>query len=124
MCRPTILPKRHLQAEFHAVGLCHPTLAAQSDSFVPNDVYLGVEQKPDVMVLTGPNAGGKSTLARQIAIGAILAQMGCHVPAESLRIRPFEETFVRMGVSDDLARGRSTFMGEMDEVGQILNNTT
>ncbi|CDF39965.1 unnamed protein product [Chondrus crispus] len=124
MCRPTILPKCHLQAEFHAVGLRHPTLAAQSDSFVPNDVYLGGEQKPDVMVLTGPNAGGKSTLARQIAIGAILAQMGCYVPAESLRIRPFEEIFVRMGASDDLARGRSTFMVEMEEVGHILNNAT
>lgn len=122
MCRPQILPDDHPEPVFQATELRHPILAAASSSFVSNDVALGGETDTEVMILTGPNAGGKSTMARQIALAVILAQLGCFVPAKSLRMRPFHDIFVRMGASDDLARGRSTFMVEMEEVGHILNH--
>ncbi|PXF42345.1 DNA mismatch repair protein msh6 [Gracilariopsis chorda] len=124
MTRPTILPNEHPHPTVHAKGLRHPILARLSESFVSNDVRLGGEGNPDIMILTGPNAGGKSTLARQIAVSAILAQTGCFVPAQFFALRPFEDIYVRMGASDDLARGRSTFMVEMEEVSNILNNAT
>lgn len=122
MCRPTILPNNHPEPVFKAEGLRHPILASKSEGFVSNNVKLGAGEAPEIMILTGPNAGGKSTLARQVALSVILAQLGCFVPAKSFCIRPFENIFVRMGASDDLARGRSTFMVEMEEVGNILNN--
>lgn len=122
MCRPTVLPNDHPDAVFNADGLRHPILAAESKGFVSNDVRLGGGTDSEVMILTGPNAGGKSTLARQVALSVILAQVGCFVPAKSFCIRPFEDIYVRMGANDDLARGRSTFMVEMEEVGHILNN--
>lgn len=124
MTRPVILPNDHPHPTIHASGLRHPILARLSESFVSNDVRLGGDRNPHIMILTGPNAGGKSTLARQIAISAILAQTGCFVPAQSFALRPFEDIYVRMGASDDLARGRSTFMVEMEEVSNILNNAT
>lgn len=124
MCRPTVLPNEHPDAVFNADGLRHPMLAQESESFVSNNVRLGGGTDSEIMILTGPNAGGKSTLARQVALGVILAQVGCFVPAESFCIRPFEDIYVRMGASDDLARGRSTFMVEMEEVGHILNNAS
>lgn len=122
MCRPRILPDDHPEPVFQANGLRHPILAAMSSDFVPNDVALGAKTDTEIMILTGPNAGGKSTMARQIALAVILAQLGCFVPAKSLCMRPFHDIFVRMGASDDLARGRSTFMVEMEEVGHILNH--
>lgn len=122
MCRPTILANSHPKATVQAQRLRHPILAGKSESFVSNDISLGGETDPDIMVLTGPNAGGKSTLSRQVALSVVLAQVGCFVPAESFVLRPFEDIFVRMGASDDIARGRSTFMVEMEEVGNILNN--
>lgn len=125
MCRPTILPNSHADPTFCARGLRHPILAAQCESFVANDVTLGGQgNDPEVMILTGPNAGGKSTLARQVGLCVVLAQIGCFVPAESVTLRPFADVFVRMGATDDLARGRSTFMVEMEEVSNILNNAT
>lgn len=124
MCRPQIVDNDHPTATLKAVGLRHPILAGDTDSFVSNDISLGEASDTDIMILTGPNAGGKSTLARQVALAVILAQTGCYVPAESFMLRPFEDIFVRMGASDDLARGRSTFMVEMEEVSNILNNAT
>lgn len=124
MVRPTILSNETPNAVFRARGLRHPILARYASTFVANDVSLGEGGDTDIMILTGPNAGGKSTLARQVGLAVVLAQIGCFVPAEELTLRPFEDLFVRMGASDELARGRSTFMVEMEEVGYILNNAT
>lgn len=123
MCRPTVLPNSHPIPVFHAMQMRHPVLASKSTSFIPNDVCLG-ENEPNIAILTGPNAGGKSTLSRQVAACALLAQIGCYVTAESLTFRPFEDVFVRMGANDDIARGLSTFMVEMQDVSNILNNAS
>jgi DNA mismatch repair protein MutS len=90
--------------------------------FVANDLSLGDEQR--LMVITGPNMGGKSTYMRQAALIVILAHVGSFVPADSLRIGPIDRIFTRIGASDDLAGGRSTFMVEMTETATILNNAT
>ena len=90
--------------------------------FVANDLLLNASQR--LMVITGPNMGGKSTYMRQTALIAILAHIGSFVPADSLRIGPVDRIFTRIGASDDLAGGRSTFMVEMTETATILNNAT
>ena len=90
--------------------------------FVANDLELGNAQR--LLVITGPNMGGKSTYMRQTALIAILALVGSYVPAERLRIGPIDRIFTRIGASDDLAGGRSTFMVEMTETATILNNAT
>ena len=90
--------------------------------FVANDVSLDEAQR--LLVITGPNMGGKSTYMRQTALIAILAHIGSFVPAESLRIGPIDRIFTRIGASDDLAGGRSTFMVEMTETATILHNAT
>ncbi len=100
-------------------------LRKQAESpFVANDCDLSPEgsaRNGAIWLLTGPNMGGKSTFLRQNALIAILAQMGAHVPAESARIGVVDRLFSRVGASDDLARGRSTFMVEMVETAAILN---
>ena len=90
--------------------------------FVANDLTLTDEQR--LIVITGPNMGGKSTYMRQTALIAILAHIGSFVPADSLRIGPLDRIFTRIGASDDIAGGRSTFMVEMTETATILNNAT
>ncbi len=90
--------------------------------FVANDVSLNSERR--LLVVTGPNMGGKSTYMRQTALIAILAHIGSYVPADSLRIGPIDRIFTRIGASDDLAGGRSTFMVEMTETATILHNAT
>jgi DNA mismatch repair protein MutS len=90
--------------------------------FVANDVTLDATQR--LLVVTGPNMGGKSTFMRQTALIAILAHIGSYVPAEKLRIGPVDRIFTRIGASDDLAGGRSTFMVEMTETATILHNAT
>ncbi len=90
--------------------------------FVANDVALNTSQR--LIVVTGPNMGGKSTYMRQTALIAILAHNGSFVPADKLRIGPLDRIFTRIGASDDLAGGRSTFMVEMTETATILNNAT
>jgi DNA mismatch repair protein MutS len=90
--------------------------------FVANDLSLNEQQK--LLVITGPNMGGKSTYMRQAALITILAHIGSFVPAESLRIGPVDRIFTRIGASDDIAGGRSTFMVEMTETATILNNAT
>src|SRR3954471_10952740 len=107
----------------------HPVVEMQELSgasgvrFVPNDVYLDGTTHA-IIVLTGPNMGGKSTYLRQIALIAILAQMGSFVPARSARLGVLDRIFTRIGASDNLARGRSTFMVEMTETAAILNTAT
>jgi DNA mismatch repair protein MutS len=90
--------------------------------FVANDLSLNSSQR--LVVITGPNMGGKSTYMRQTALIAIMAHIGSFVPADRLRIGPLDRIFTRIGASDDLAGGRSTFMVEMTETATILNNAT
>ncbi|MBR5189098.1 MAG: DNA mismatch repair protein MutS, partial [Paludibacteraceae bacterium] len=104
----------------------HPVIEKQlpiDEAYVPNDVYLDGE-KQQVMMITGPNMAGKSALLRQTALIVLLAQMGCYVPAESARIGVVDKIFTRVGASDNLSVGDSTFMVEMNEAASILNNMT
>jgi DNA mismatch repair protein MutS len=106
----------------------HPVIEQQewaggSERFVPNDLYLNSTTHA-ILVLTGPNMGGKSTYLRQTALIAILAQMGSFVPARSARLSLIDRVFTRIGASDNLARGRSTFMVEMTETAAILHTAT
>jgi DNA mismatch repair protein MutS len=104
----------------------HPVIEKQlpiDEAYVPNDVYLDGE-KQQVMMITGPNMAGKSALLRQTALIVLLAQMGCYVPAEAARIGVVDKIFTRVGASDNLSVGDSTFMVEMNEAASILNNMT
>jgi DNA mismatch repair protein MutS len=98
-------------------------LAGGSERFVPNDLFLN-STTHTILVLTGPNMGGKSTYLRQAALTVILAQMGSFVPARSARLGVVDRVFTRIGASDNLARGRSTFMVEMTETAAILHTAT
>ncbi|HHX82235.1 MAG TPA: DNA mismatch repair protein MutS, partial [Pseudomonadaceae bacterium] len=101
----------------------HPVVEQVSEgSFVANDLELGEDNA--MLIITGPNMGGKSTYMRQAAIIVLLAHTGCYVPASSARIGPVDRIFTRIGSSDDLAQGRSTFMVEMTEAANILHNAT
>ena len=101
----------------------HPVVEALlPDSFVPNDLRL--DERGFLMILTGPNMGGKSTFLRQAALHQIMAQAGCFVPAEAARLPVCDRVFARVGASDDLARGRSTFLTEMEETAHILHHAT
>ena len=94
-----------------------------SDKFVPNDTYLSSSGE-QIALITGPNMAGKSTYIRQTALIAILAQMGCFVPAKECTMGLIDKVFSRVGASDELSRGNSTFMVEMNETANILNNAT
>jgi DNA mismatch repair protein MutS len=101
----------------------HPVIEqVNEEPFVPNDVRLDDERR--LLIITGPNMGGKSTYMRQTALIALLACMGSFVPADRARIGPLDRIFTRIGASDDLASGRSTFMVEMTETANILNNAS
>jgi DNA mismatch repair protein MutS len=113
------------------VGGRHPVVEAMlpgdSGGFVPNDVSTSSSADPlgaQVLVITGPNMAGKSTVMRQAALIVLMAQAGSFVPAESARVGVVDRIFTRVGASDDLARGRSTFMVEMTETASILHNAT
>src|SRR6202040_2194430 len=93
------------------------------ERFVPNDLYLNAVTHT-ILLLTGPNMGGKSTYLRQTALIVILAQMGSFVPARAAGLSGVNRVFTRIGASDNLARGRSTFMVEMTETAVILNTAT
>jgi len=94
-----------------------------SQAFVPNDTLLACDDA-QLALITGPNMAGKSTYIRQVALITLLAQVGCWVPAKSCRVGLVDRIFSRVGASDDLARGNSTFMVEMNETANILNNAT
>ena len=101
----------------------HPVIEqVNEEPFVPNDVQFDENRR--LLIITGPNMGGKSTYMRQTALIALLACTGSFVPADSARIGPLDRIFTRIGASDDLASGRSTFMVEMTETANILNNAT
>ena len=102
----------------------HPVVEqVLDDPFVPNDVLLEPQQRR-MLIVTGPNLGGKSTYMRQTALIVLLAHLGSFVPAQRAVIGPIDRIFTRIGASDDLASGRSTFMVEMSEAANILNNAT
>ena len=100
----------------------HPVVEAQVDTFTPNDTTLNDTRR--TLLITGPNMGGKSTYMRQVAIIALLAHVGCFVPAQEAVLGEIDQIFTRIGASDDLASGRSTFMVEMTEAANILHNAT
>ena len=123
-CRPTF----DESADIEILAGRHPVieqqeLAGGNERFVPNDLYLNATTHT-VLVLTGPNMGGKSTYLRQAALAVILSQMGSFVPATSARLGVVDRVFTRIGASDNLARGRSTFMVEMTETAAILHTAT
>ena len=107
----------------HAVIEQQQLTAAERERFVPNDLYLN-STTHTILVLTGPNMGGKSTYLRQAALTVIMAQMGSFVPAARARLGIVDRVFTRIGASDNLARGRSTFMVEMTETAAILHTAT
>jgi DNA mismatch repair protein MutS len=100
----------------------HPVVEQQVESFIPNDVALAQDRR--LLIVTGPNMGGKSTFMRQTAVVALLAYCGIGVPADSATLGPLDAIYTRIGASDDLAGGRSTFMVEMTEAAYILNRAT
>lgn len=120
-CRPRLLENRALRI----VNGRHPVIEqVQTDcSFVPNDTEMD-EESNRVLILTGPNMAGKSTYIRQVALITLMAQIGSYVPADSAEIGLVDRIFCRVGASDDIARGQSTFMVEMSETALILNNAT
>jgi len=103
----------------------HPVIerSLPSGKFVPNDVHLD-QTGDEVLIITGPNMAGKSTVLRQTALIVLMAQMGCYVPAQEAAIGIVDRIFTRVGAMDDLRRGQSTFMVEMSETANILNNAT
>jgi len=123
----------YCRPEFNATGELlivdgrHPVieelLRQRGERFVPNDLYLE-SQRQQLLLITGPNMGGKSTYLRQAALIVLMAQMGCFVPARQAKLPVTDRIFTRIGASDNLARGRSTFLVEMSEVAAILHHAT
>ena len=119
-CRPVL--KNSEELIFDLKGMVHPCVSKDQPNFVPNDVIL--EQPVQIFLVTGPNMGGKSTLLRQTCIAAIMAQMGSFVTAESFVLSPIDRIFTRIGASDRIFEGKSTFYVEMEETLQIVNEAT
>lgn len=118
-CRPTLVQK----AGIHIQGGRHPVVErVMNEPFIANPIELNPQRR--MLIITGPNMGGKSTYMRQTALIALMAHIGSYVPAESASIGPLDRIFTRIGASDDLASGRSTFMVEMTETANILHNAT
>ncbi len=117
-CRPEILDN----GEMEILNSRHPVVEKLNRDFVPNDCVMGGEKQ--FMLITGPNMGGKSTYLRQVALTVLMAQIGSYVPASSARISLVDKIFTRVGANDNLSRGESTFMVEMQETAYILNNAT
>jgi len=122
--RRYVKPLIHNGDEIEIAQGRHPVIEVfNEDPFVPNSVYLN-NSTDRLLIITGPNMGGKSTVLRQTAIISILAQMGSFVPAERARLPLLDRVWTRVGASDDLTRGRSTFMVEMTETAAILHSST
>lgn len=119
-CKPNIVDDASLDIKAGR----HPVIERQlpvGQHYIPNDVYLDDEQQ-QIMIITGPNMAGKSALLRQVALITIMAQIGSYVPADSATIGIVDKVFTRVGASDNLSKGESTFMVEMNETASILNN--
>ena len=117
-CRPAFAAETGIEIE----GGRHPVIEARIENFIANGCRLSPARR--MLLVTGPNMGGKSTYMRQVALIALLAHTGCFVPASSARVGPLDQIYTRIGASDDLAGGRSTFMVEMTESANILHNAT
>ena len=128
--RRYVRPKLVDEPVLEAVAARHPVIEqwleeTREGRFIANDVYLSsAEEGPSLLLITGPNMGGKSTYLRQAAMLVLMAQMGSFVPADSLRFGLVDRIYTRIGASDNVARGRSTFMVEMTETATILNTAT
>ncbi len=128
--RRYVRPRIAEEPVIEAVAARHPVIEqwmeeTREGRFIANDLYLNAaDDGPSLLLITGPNMGGKSTYLRQAAMLVLLAQMGCFVPAESLRFGLVDRIYTRIGASDNVARGRSTFMVEMTETATILNTAT
>ena len=120
-----VQPEVDASLDLDVRGGRHPIVELQPDAerFVPNDARLNGDDRQFILI-TGPNMAGKSTYIRQVALLAIMAHIGSWVPADAMRIGLVDRVFTRVGAGDDLARGRSTFMVEMQETANILNNAT
>ena len=112
-------PQFSAEPELEIIAGRHPVVEAQVDRFIPNDVRLHPSRS--MLLITGPNMGGKSTFMRQTALIVLLAHAGSWVPAQSAKIGPIDRIFTRIGAGDDLASGRSTFLVEMSEAASILH---
>lgn len=121
-CRPVI----HEEEQIDIMEGRHPVIEKQlpmDEEYIPNSVYLD-NSKQQIIIVTGPNMSGKSALLRQTALIVLMAQMGSYVPAESANIGVVDKIFTRVGASDNISLGESTFMVEMNEASSILNNIT
>ena len=118
-CRPQLTE----EDEIYVRAGRHPVVETTGERFIPNDVYLN-NSTDRLLIITGPNMGGKSVYLRQAALISIMAQIGSFVPADEARVAMVDRIFTRVGASDSLARGRSTFMVEMTETANILNTAT
>lgn len=119
-CKPQITA----DGSYHLCDCRHPIVEKKlkDSGFVPNDVYFDKQQR--FLIITGPNMAGKSTYCRSIAVATILMQIGSYVPAKKANLPVVDRVFARIGASDDLSTGQSTFMVEMNEVANIVNNAT
>jgi DNA mismatch repair protein MutS len=120
--RSWVMPELVAEATLDIERGRHPVVEDQVDQFIANDCRLGTTRR--MLLITGPNMGGKSTYMRQVALLVLLAQIGSPVPAERMRLGPIDQIFTRIGAADDLAGGRSTFMVEMTESASILHHAT
>ena len=119
-------PKFSDEQIIHITEGRHPVIEKSlpiGESYVPNDVYLN-NKTQRTLIITGPNMSGKSALLRQTALISIMAQIGCFVPAKSAELGLIDKVFSRVGASDNLSQGESTFMVEMNEAASILHNMT
>merc|ERR1719245_858956 len=99
----------------------HPVVAAKmGNAFVPNDTLMNAGGVPNVLVVTGPNMGGKSTVLRQTCIAVVMAQMGCYVNASKCRLSPVDRIFTRIGSYDALLEGKSTLLTELEETAAVI----
>jgi DNA mismatch repair protein MutS len=122
-CRPEFSTTGELLIVDGRHPVIEELLRQRGERFVPNDLYLE-SQRQQLLLITGPNMGGKSTYLRQAALIVLMAQMGCFVPARQAKLPVTDRIFTRIGASDNLARGRSTFLVEMSEVAAILHHAT
>jgi len=119
-CRPQFVISE--QKVFELRAMVHPCISRNHQDFVPNDIVL--EKSKDIFLVTGPNMGGKSTLLRQVCIATIMAQVGSFVPANSFKLTTVDRIFSRIGASDRILEGKSTFFVEMEETLTIVREAT
>ncbi|XP_071959516.1 DNA mismatch repair protein Msh6-like [Antedon mediterranea] len=135
MCRPKLVLPGNDEKPFISIrDARHACIAhtASGDDFIPNDTYIGIANENDsdssasgsCVLVTGPNMGGKSTLMRQVGLVVVIAQLGCYVPAEACTLTPVDRIFTRLGASDNIMAGESTFFVELSETSSILQHAT